>query len=163
MNTFLNTDTLLALDFVTLAPAGRTAPAVMDELHGGLVGLDVVTDPDGFRHDLIKRHARGPACLDADVALIHARTVAVDRFVLAAGRSSEGVLFDEAHPAIRLVFLIGAPAGEIQEYLRRAALLVRLVRRPGFKKALLAAVDSDAFRSVWVSAQEREEAFRQGA
>jgi mannitol/fructose-specific phosphotransferase system IIA component (Ntr-type) len=83
-----------------------------------------------------------------DVAIPHARTDAVERLVLAVGRSSAGIAFDAVHPSVRLIFLIGAPRQQVGGYLQLVATISRLLRREGAREALLKADSEDELRDI---------------
>ena len=88
-------------------------------------------------------------CIAPEVALPHARTVAVDRLVLAVARiAPPGVGFDGEHPAVRLIFMVGTPRQQVEEYLRLVAAISRLLKSPGAREALLAAKTEAEFRAA---------------
>lgn len=60
-----------------------------------------VEDADRLLVDLLERHAIGSICLDGEIAIPHARSRAVSRFVLGVGRSHEGIDFGDGHSSIR--------------------------------------------------------------
>ena len=63
----------------------------------------------------------------------------MSRLFLAVGRSETGVVFRPELPPVHLVFLIGAPAAAIADYLACVAWLARRVRDPEIRKAVLLA------------------------
>jgi len=135
-------------DFINLRLGATTAPEALRELHGGLVGNAAVDDAELFLRQLLERHALGANCFSQEIAVPHARTTAVNRIVLAIGRSSTGVFFDEKNPSIRLVLLIGVPINAVTEYLRWMSNLARTLRSPLAKEALINAPDTEAFKTV---------------
>lgn len=135
-------------DFVSLSLAAENSYDVIRELHSGLSHHDAVGSPDKFLKALLDRHALGMNCIDAVIALPHARTPAVNQIVFAIGRSPAGVYFDEQHPSIRLILLVGAPVDAVAEYLRWTAHLVRALRSSSVRDALLNAADKEAFNAV---------------
>jgi fructose PTS system EIIA component len=96
-------------DAVTLDLPTDSGEAAIRFLHARLAVLPAVKNSDIFLSDLLERAAMASVCIASDVALPHARTVAVARTVLAVGRSMGPIAFDGEHPAVRLVFLIGTP------------------------------------------------------
>jgi mannitol/fructose-specific phosphotransferase system IIA component (Ntr-type) len=99
--------------------------------------------------DILERVMVAHVCIAEEVALPHARTTAVNRIVLGVARIKEpGVGFDGEHPNVRLVFMIGTPRNQVEEYLRLVAAISRLLRKPGARVALLAAPTEADFRVV---------------
>jgi mannitol/fructose-specific phosphotransferase system IIA component (Ntr-type) len=137
-------------DAVVLDLMATSREATIVALHERLAALPAVHDAAGLLHDLLERAQLSTVCIAEDVAMPHARSNAVGRMVLAVGRMAGGVAFDGAHPAVRLVFLIGAPAGSVMEYLQLVAGLVRLLKAPGVRDGLLAAKTEEEFRA-WLA------------
>ena len=127
----------------------------MRALHARLVGNPAVTDPAGLLRELLAWAALSSICIAPDVALPHARTMAVNRLVLAVGRSVGPLAFDPTHPAVRLVFLIGTPKQMITEYLQLVAALSRLLKKEPVRTGLLAAQTEAEFRAVLAGGTRR--------
>jgi len=118
-------------------------------VHQAIAQQPGVTDPDRLLLDMLERVIVAPVCIAADVALPHARTTAVERIVLGVCRVRDpGVGFDGEHPNVRLIFMIGTPRNQVEEYLRLVAAITRLLRKPGARAALLAAPTEAEFRAV---------------
>jgi mannitol/fructose-specific phosphotransferase system IIA component (Ntr-type) len=114
-----------------------------------------VKNADQFLRDLLERAALASVCIADEVALPHARTLAVDRIVLAVARTAAPVAFDPAHPKVRLVFLVGTPKEAVGEYLQLVAALSRLLKNKETRAALLAAPAEDEFRAILARALQR--------
>lgn len=126
--------------------------AALRAVHAKLSEDRAVTDAGRFLQDILERVMVASVCIAPDVALPHARTAAVDRIVLGVARlTAPGVGFDGEHPNIRLMFLIGTPRQQVEEYLRLVAAISRLLRKPGAKAALLAAPNETEFRAQLIS------------
>lgn len=136
-------------DYLNLRLAAKTGADAVRELHAGIGRTQPVTDSSSLLRDLLARHAQGGSCLNRVVALPHARTAAVNRCVLAIGRSETGVDFDKQHHDIRLVVLTGVPIDAVTEYLKWTAHLVRTLRQEEIRRALFAAQTEAAFREIW--------------
>jgi mannitol/fructose-specific phosphotransferase system IIA component (Ntr-type) len=118
-------------------------------LHERLVGTsDAVGDGPRFLADLLARMRLGPVCVADGVAMPHARTVALDRLVLAIGRAPAGIRFDAEHPRVGLIFLIGTPKNAVTEYLRAVSVFSRVLRNAVTRAALLTAPDEESFRAL---------------
>ena len=151
--TFTATD-ILQPEAINLNLLATDATDALKELYAAFGQSAAITDSPRFLRELLARQALGANCLDQEVALPHVRTLAVKRIVLAVGRSRVGVAFDETHPAIRLIFLVGVPTAAASEYLRCVALLARMLRNPSLRKTFFDATTPDEFRSVWASSME---------
>jgi mannitol/fructose-specific phosphotransferase system IIA component (Ntr-type) len=144
-----STELIARPDVVLLDLAVTSREAALRALHQVLAQQPGVTDGDRLLRDIQERVVVAPVCIAADVALPHARTTAVDRIVLGVARISEpGVGFDGEHPNVRLMFMIGTPRNQVEQYLRLVAALSRLLRKPGARAALLAAATEAEFRAL---------------
>lgn len=138
-------------DALTLDVRAVTGEEAIRALHAKLGAAGgAVTDGPRFLVDLIDRARLASVCIASDVALPHARTAAVNRIVLAVGRTTGEAAFDAEHPAVRLVFLIGTPKSAAADYLQLVAALSRLLRSPAVREGLLAAKTEDEFRG-WLA------------
>jgi mannitol/fructose-specific phosphotransferase system IIA component (Ntr-type) len=136
-------------DVVRLGLHAGSGEEAIRLLHGQLVAdCDGIRDPDRLLLDLIERARLSSVCIADDIALPHARTSAVDRLVLAVARAEPGVPFDPAHPAVRLIFLIGTPRDAVAEYLQMVSAVSRVLRNPIARGALLTAPDEADFRAL---------------
>lgn len=136
-------------DVVLLDLPATSRAAVLRALHAPLAQVPGVTDAARLLKDLQERARVASVCIAADVALPHARTAAVDRIVLAVARlAAPGVAFDDEHPQVRLVFMIGTPKQQVEGYLRLVSAISRLLRGEGRRAALIAAPTEEAFRAL---------------
>jgi mannitol/fructose-specific phosphotransferase system IIA component (Ntr-type) len=136
-------------DVVMLDLPATSREGVLRTMHSVLAKQPGVKDRDALLRDIMERVLVASICIAADVALPHARTTAVDRIVLGVARiAAPGVGFDGEHPNVRLMFMIGTPRNEVEEYLRLVASLSRLLRKPGARAALLAAPTESEFRAL---------------
>ncbi len=105
---------------------------------------DVVNFP-GFYQELLARERLDTTCLGNEIALPHARTEYVKRIVIAVGRSTAGVYFENCNQNVRLFFLLGTPKSNPGDYLMLVGSLCRLIKEAPQREALLAAPTPDAF------------------
>ena len=108
------------------------------------------TDPNvanfpGFYNELLARERLDTTCLGNEVALPHARTEHVKKIVLAVGRSTEGVLFENSNHNVKLMFVLGTPKNNPTDYLILVGALCRLIKDESSRAALLAAPTPEAF------------------
>ena len=149
MRTETTTELIAKPDVVMLDLAVTSREAALRTLHEVLAQQPGVTDGERLLRDILERVIVAHVCIADEVALPHARTTAVDRIVLGVARVKEpGVGFDGEHPNVRLIFMIGTPRHQVEEYLRLVAAISRLLRKPGARAALLAAPTEGEFRAV---------------
>ncbi|MDB6093187.1 MAG: putative IIA-like nitrogen-regulatory protein PtsN [Verrucomicrobia bacterium] len=97
-----------------------------------------------------------PVCIAPEVALPHARTTAVERVVLGVARiAPPGVGFDAEHPHVRLVFMVGTPKNQVEEYLLSVAAITRLLKVEGVRTGLLTAPTEAEFRALLARGAKR--------
>jgi mannitol/fructose-specific phosphotransferase system IIA component (Ntr-type) len=143
------TELIAQPDVVTLDLVATSREAALRALHGQLSRNPAVKDADRFLFDLLDRVMLSTVCIAADVALPHARTTAVERIVLGIARiAAPGVGFDGEHPHVRLMFLIGTPKQQVEEYLRVVAGISRLLKTDGVHAGLLSATNEMEFRAI---------------
>jgi mannitol/fructose-specific phosphotransferase system IIA component (Ntr-type) len=118
------------------------------------VATTAVNAPALLLAALVERFHVAPVAIGPEIALPHARTDAVDRMVLAFGRSSPGIAFDAEHLHVRGVFLIATPRNQIAEYLQAVAALSRLLKREGMRDALLTAASEEELRALLARAMK---------
>lgn len=125
------------------------------ELHAALCAATPdVRQPPLLLADLVERASESSVCITEQIALPHARTLSVERMVLAVGRSARGLPFDPAHPAVRLVFLIGTPRQQVAEYLKMVSTLMRFLKSAEVRQRLIAAGTEDEFRAALAPAAQ---------
>ena len=56
--------------------------------------------------------------------------------------------FDAAHPAVRLIFMVGTPKQQVEQYLLAVAAITRLLRTDGVRAGLLAARTEAEFAAL---------------
>jgi mannitol/fructose-specific phosphotransferase system IIA component (Ntr-type) len=111
-----------------------------------------VLDSDIFLEQVRLRESTLSTATGEGVAFPHARTNAVSRLFLAAGRSRKGILFRADSPLVHLIFLIGTPPNAIAEYLGCVAWLARRLRDPETRRELLLADTPEAFLKIVTAA-----------
>jgi mannitol/fructose-specific phosphotransferase system IIA component (Ntr-type) len=104
-----------------------------------------VANFQNFYNELLARERLDTTCLGNEIALPHARTEHVKKIVLAVGRSSEGVLFENSNQTVKLMFVLGTPKNNPTDYLILVGALCRLIKDAASREALLAAPTPEAF------------------
>lgn len=111
-----------------------------------------VTDADLFLKDILSREQLGSTGIGFQAAIPHARTTAVNDFVIGIGRSVKGIEFGSVDKEkVHLIFLMGANPEGLNLYLRMLAQVSRFIMDKSFRQKLLNASTSeeivDIFRS----------------
>ena len=133
----------------------RTKDEAIKELAELLRDADEVTDFDGFVRDVFEREEVASTGIGNRAAAPHARTDAVSRFVIAVGRSEEGIEFDsiDGQP-VNVFFLMGTPKSPLGNYLKMLASLMRLLKERGFVDSLVKAKSADEVISYFREAEK---------
>lgn len=134
--------------------ANRRTSAI-NEVARRLEGLPDITNFPGFYAELLARERLDTTCIGNEVALPHARTDHATEIVMAAGRSTSGILFENGNQSVRLLFVLGTPKSRAQDYLKVVGALCRVLRDPAVRTALLEAPTPEAFVEVIASAEMR--------
>lgn len=116
-------------------------------------------DPDvlnfqSFYDELLARERLEATSLGYGVAFPHARTDHVKKMVLAVGRSSTGVLFENSGEKIHFIFVIGTPRRMVTEYLALVGAMARLLRSDEVRQKLMAAKTPEDFAAVFAEDPE---------
>jgi mannitol/fructose-specific phosphotransferase system IIA component (Ntr-type) len=146
---------LLDCSRITLSVKNSRRTAAINEVARLLEGHPDVSDFQGFYNELLARERLDTTCLGNELALPHARTEHVKKIVLAVGRSSEGVFFENGNQTVRLLFILGTPKANATDYLMIVSSLCKILKDPANRNALMAAESSEAFLQVLISAEEK--------
>ena len=98
-----------------------------------------IADFDGFIQDVFSREALSTTGIGNEIGIPHARSEAVKDFVIAFGRSEDGVEFAslDGNP-VKLIFLMGTPKEKnLTQYLQLLSKLTRLLKDKSFRETLL--------------------------
>ena len=128
-------------DIICLDLKSTSKKDVIEELGSIIKNSKEVTDYEMFISDVMEREKLSTTGVGDGVALPHARTNAVSKFVVAFGRSKKEVNFNSIDKKkVNLIFLMGTPKNETLDlYLVLLAHLTRLLRKEGFRQLLLKA------------------------
>ncbi|OIO73656.1 MAG: hypothetical protein AUJ85_07370 [Elusimicrobia bacterium CG1_02_37_114] len=128
-------------DIICLDLKSTSKKDVIEELGSIIKNSKEVTDYEMFISDVMEREKLSTTGVGDGVALPHARTNAVSKFVVAFGRSKKEVNFNSIDKKkVNLIFLMGTPKNETLDlYLVLLAHLTRLLRKEDFRQLLLKA------------------------
>ena len=112
-----------------------------------------VTNFAGFYEELLARERIESTCLGNEIAFPHARTDSLKGMVLAIGRSTQGVWFENSSQNVKLIFVIGTPKRMVTDYLSVVGGLARLLKDASTREQLLAAPTLDEFIATLTKAE----------
>ncbi|MBI5426527.1 MAG: PTS sugar transporter subunit IIA [Opitutae bacterium] len=130
---------------ITLALQSTKRTNAINEVAKLLESHPDVANFQGFYNELLARERLDTTCLGNEIALPHARTEHVKKIVLAVGRSTEGVLFENSNQTVKLMFVLGTPKNNPTDYLILVGALCRLIKDAASRDALMAAPTPEAF------------------
>lgn len=114
--------------------------AAIKELAKCLSSSGKVLKENKFVKDVLERENLGSTGIGNGIGIPHARTDAVKGFVVAFGKSAEGIEFRALDgEKVNLVFLMGADPAELNLYLRILAELSKLLMNAAFRQELMSA------------------------
>ena len=108
------------------------------EIAGLLGSAYEILDHDLFLKDIFDREAVATTGIGNGIAIPHARTDSVKDFVVAFGRSTDGVEFESLDgKPVKLIFVMGTPKNkDLNSYLMLLAHLTRLLNKQDFRERL---------------------------
>lgn len=130
---------------ITLAVQSTKRTNAINEVAKLLESHPDVANFQGFYNELLARERLDTTCLGNEIALPHARTEHVKKIVLAVGRSTDGVLFENSNQTVKLMFVLGTPKNNPTDYLILVGALCRLIKDAASRDALMAAPTPEAF------------------
>jgi mannitol/fructose-specific phosphotransferase system IIA component (Ntr-type) len=112
-----------------------------------------VTNFAGFYEELLARERIESTCLGNEIAFPHARTDSLKGMVLAIGRSTQGVWFENSSQNVKLIFVIGTPKRMVTDYLSVVGGLARLLKDASTREQLLTVKTIDEFIAALTKAE----------
>ena len=112
-----------------------------------------VTNFAGFYEELLARERIESTCLGNEIAFPHARTDSLKGMVLAVGRSTGGVWFENSSQNVKLIFVIGTPKRMVTDYLSVVGGLARLLKDATTREQLLSVHGVDEFIATLTKAE----------
>jgi len=143
---------------ITLSMQSTKRTAALNEVARLLEGHPDITDFHGFYNELLARERLDTTCLGNELALPHARTEHVKQIVLAVGRSTEGVFFENGNQTVKLLFILGTPKANPTDYLMVVSALCKVLKHASNREALMNAATPEAFIAALVAAEEKLQA-----
>jgi len=112
-----------------------------------------VTNYAGFYEELLARERIESTCLGNGIAFPHARSDSLKGMVLAIGRSTQGVWFENSNETVKLVFVIGTPKRMVTDYLSVVGGLARLLKDAATREKLISAPTTEEFIDTLTQAE----------
>ncbi|RKO65796.1 PTS sugar transporter subunit IIA [Desulfofundulus salinus] len=134
---------LITQQLITLRLRSEEKKAAIEELSSILMENGYLTDLETYLQDVFKREDLSTTGIGFGVAIPHAKSTAVNRPVLAFGRSMSGIEWNslDGRP-VHLVFLIAVPAESAEnEHLKILSALSRKLIHEDFRRSLREAQD----------------------
>lgn len=146
---------LLAPERIQLAVQSPKRTVALQEVAKLLESDPNMANFQGFYNELLARERLDTTCLGNEVALPHARTEHVKKIVLAVGRSTTGVHFENSNQNVKLMFVLGTPKNNPTDYLILVGALCRLIKDESSRSALLAAPTPTDFIATVIELENR--------
>lgn len=140
---------------ISLSIQSTKRTAAINEVAHLLEGHPDITDFKGFYDELLARERADSTCLGNELALPHSRTEHVKKIVLAVGRSTKGIHFENANQIVRLIFVLGTPKANPTDYLMVVSALCKVLKDSANREALMAATTPETFVAALIAAEEK--------
>jgi fructose-specific phosphotransferase system IIA component len=142
-------------EFINLNLLTERKEDAIRELAQLMKGAQEMVDFERFLENVFERERLGTTGIGDGIAIPHARTDAVDKLVIALGRSARGVEFESLDgKKVKLLFLMGTPKGSVSYYLKILAQISRLLKRDTFREKLLEAQDAETVVRLFSELEE---------
>jgi mannitol/fructose-specific phosphotransferase system IIA component (Ntr-type) len=126
--------------------------AALKELTGVIAKSDRIIDRDGFERAIIEREEILSTGIGFGIGIPHAKVDSVKDFVMAVGRSLQGIEFEAFdHEPVNIIVMIGASASQKDDYVRILAKVSQILKREEKRHAILAAETPQEIFEVFTS------------
>ncbi len=140
---------------INLAVQGTKRTVALNEVARLLATHPDVTNFDGFYNELLARERLDTTYLGNEIALPHARTEHVKSIVLAVGRSTAGIHFENCNQTVRLMFVLGTPKSNPTDYLMVVSSLCKILKEAANREALMTAATPEDFARALIAAEAK--------
>lgn len=129
---------------------GTTKEQALNEMLDVISDDKMITDKARFRKEIFKRETLMSTGIGYGIAIPHARHKSITDFVIAVGRSVNGIPYESIDDRpVKLIFMIGASASQDKDYIKLLSRIVLRLKNPEFKERLLAAASTaDVYEQV---------------
>jgi mannitol/fructose-specific phosphotransferase system IIA component (Ntr-type) len=128
----------------------RSQAECLEEMVQLLAKSPHIKDIEAFREAILEREKIMSTGIGFGLAIPHAKTKGVTGFVLALGRSREGVDYDslDGEP-VHIVVMIAGPEGQQERYLRLLAHIMVVLKKEENRRRILAADDPEEIVDIF--------------
>jgi mannitol/fructose-specific phosphotransferase system IIA component (Ntr-type) len=144
---------LLKPEQINLELAQQERCNAINEVAQPLQSNPNVTNFADFYEEILARERIESTCLGNEIAFPHARTDSLKGMVLAIGRSTQGVWFENCGQTVKLIFVIGTPKRMVTDYLSVVGGLARLLKDASTREQLIAAPTVEEFIATLTQAE----------
>lgn len=124
-----------------------TKQEALAELLAPVVEKNPALDAEEVFNVLMEREALGTTGIGNGIAIPHGKLASLDKIVVVAGRSSEGLDFDALdQKPCSIFFMVLAPENVAGTHLRILAQISRLLKDDDFKQLFM---ESDSQEALW--------------
>jgi PTS system nitrogen regulatory IIA component len=149
---FMKVATHLNPKFICTELKATTKEGAIHELADFLKDCPEINNFDQLLNDILERESLMTTGIGNGIAVPHARTNAVDKLIIAMGRSRSGIDFHAIdNQPVKLIFLMGAPVKDMSEYLRTLAYLTRILAKEKFRTELLEVNDPEGIIEIFMN------------
>ena len=100
--------------------------------------LKMLSDPDKFNENVIRREEDMSTGLGKGVAIAHGNCSKDEKLIVALGVSHKGIEFDAIdNKPVHILFLVANPPNSQKEYLHILSTIVGMLRHESFRRSLL--------------------------
>jgi len=114
-------------------------------------------DTDEVYELLMKREDLSSTVVRSGLAIPHVILDDLDSLQVLLVRSRRGVVFEEGQPPVNAMFVLAAPPGERNFYLKALVAISEIAQEPDFDSKWMAAESQEAIREVVLAAERRRE------
>jgi len=143
-------------EMIILDLKSKSKTDAINELGKVIVNSNKIRNAEEFIKEVFNREELCSTGIGNEVALPHARTDCVKSFVVAFGRSIEGIEFESIDKKpVKLIFLMGTPEKTgLKDYLHILAHINRVLQKKLFREKLLAASNASEIITLFKSVEE---------
>jgi fructose-specific phosphotransferase system IIA component len=133
---------------------GKNKEQVIHELVDVISRAEQIIDKERFLNAILERERILSTGVGLGVAVPHAKMDAVSDFVVAVGRSMEGVDFDSLDgKPVHIVVMIGASEEQKDDYIKVLAKVISLLKKEHIRERIMKAQSPEQIMSIFSHSQ----------